>query len=271
MSEKFYRPEKRGDERIGERFQEILKRAIRIALYLLGGIVLCFTGYQGYSSLIEDSSFQVKEVEVKGCRKISESTILSLAKLEGMPNLFRLSLKEVSKRVEAHPWIERVSVRKIFPNKVLIHIEEREPIAILQLEEAFYIDSKGVIFSRVGDQDRYDYPFLTGLNRKMFEKEPAVAEHLIAKALECLTAVDRKGTSPLQGVSEIRMEKIFGIYCFTQTEGVEVKMGWDQFEEKLRRLSLIWADLQKRGITARSIDCSDPRRMVVKKISRKSD
>ncbi len=268
MSEKFYRPEKREGGRIEEGFQELLKKAIRIALYLLGSIVLCFAGYQGYGCLIEDPLFQLKEVEVKGCRKISEGTILSLAKIEGMPNLFRLSLKEISKRVEAHPWVEQVSVRKIFPDKVSIHIEERKPMAILLLEEPFYIDSKGVIFSRVGDRDGYDYPFLTGLNRKMFEKEPAVAEHLIAKALECLTVVDRNGTSPLQGVSEIRMEKIFGIYCFTQTGGLEVRMGWDQFEEKLRRLSLIWADLQKRRITVRSIDCSDPKRMVVKKVPR---
>lgn len=266
MSEKFYRPEKRGDERIGERFQEILKGTIRIALYLLGIIVLCFAGYQWYVYLLEDSSFQVNAVEVRGCRKIPEMTILSLAKIEGMPNLFRLSLKEISNRVEAHPWVERVSLRKIFPDKVLIHVEEREPMAILQLEEPFYIDSKGVIFSRVEDGDGYDYPFLTGLNRKMFEKEPAVVEHLIAKALECLTVVERNGASPLQGISEIRMEKVFGIRCFTQAEGVEVRMGWDQFEEKLRRVSLIWADLQKRGISARSIDCSDSKRIVVKRM-----
>jgi hypothetical protein len=49
---------------------------------------------------------------------------------------------------------------------------------------------------------------------------------------------------------------------------VEVRMGWDHFGEKLRRLSLIWSDLQRRGISVSSIDCNDMKRMVVKKIPR---
>jgi hypothetical protein len=59
------------------------------------------------------------------------------------------------------------------------------------------------------------------------------------------------------------MEKTFGVHCFTQVEGLEVKMGWEDFGEKLKKLSLIWSDLQKRGWAAVSIDCSDARRMVV--------
>jgi hypothetical protein len=43
-------------------------------------------------------------------------------------------------------------------------------------------------------------------------------------------------------------------------------MGWDDFGEKLKKLSLIWSDLQKRGWAAVSIDCSDARRVVVKKV-----
>jgi hypothetical protein len=41
-------------------------------------------------------------------------------------------------------------------------------------------------------------------------------------------------------------------------------MGWEDFEEKLKRLPLIWADLQKRKLSVVSIDCSDLTRMVVK-------
>jgi cell division protein FtsQ len=269
--EKFYRPEKKGDERIGEKFQGVLKRAIRSALYVLILVTLFFAGHQLYVRLLEDSFFRVKEVEIRGCQKIPEKTILSLAKIEGMPNLFTLPLKKISDRIGVHPWVEYVRVRKVFPDKILIHIEERKPMAILQLEELFYIDSKGVIFSRVGDRDKYDFPFLTGLNRQAFDKEPAVAKHLIANALEVLKIVDQEKVSPLKQISEIRMEKNFGIHCFTQAGGVEVKMGWDRYEEKLRRLSLIWSDLQKRGISARAIDCSDLRRMVVQKISHRSN
>jgi len=267
---KFFRPKEKREEG-GERFQGILKKVIRVAFQLLLISFFLFISHRLYLHLLEDPYFQVREVEVKGCRKLAEKTLLSFAKIEGMPNLFTVRLREIAKRLETHPWIEQVKVRKVFPNKISIQIEERKPIAILQLGEPYYIDTKGVIFSPVGDKDEYNYPFLTGLTRQNLEKDPMVTKSLIMKALEFLRIVDKEKVSPLEEISEIHMEKTFGIQCFTQTEGVEVRMGWDQFGEKLKRLSLIWSDLQKRGISVNSIDCSDLKRMVVKKIPQRGN
>lgn len=269
--EKFFRPQKKTEGRIEERFQTILKRVIRMALYLLFLLIVSYSAYQLYTHLLEDSFFQVREVEIRGCQKIPKETLLSLAGIEGRPNLFSLALKEISERVESHPWVDQVRVQKVFPNRILIQIEERKPMAILQLEEPFYIDSNGVIFSRVGDRDEYNFPFLTGLNRKMLDQDPEGTKHLIGKALEFLKIVDQEKIPPLDGVSEIRMGKISGIHCFTLTDGLEVRMGWDHFEEKIKRLYLIWSDLRKRGVPAALIDCNDLKRMVVKKISHPSN
>jgi cell division septal protein FtsQ len=182
-----------------------------------------------------------------------------------MPNLFSVNLKEVVRRLEFHPWIDQVRVRKVFPNKILIQIEEKKPMAIIQLEELYYIDIKGEIFSPVRNGDQYNYPYLTGLTRQGLEKDPAETKGLIMKALELLRMIDQEKVPPLKDISEIHMEKTFGIQCFTKTEGVEVKMGWEDFGDKLRRLFLIWSDLRKRGFSAVSIDCSDLRRIVVQK------
>ena len=202
---------------------------------------------------------------MEGCRKIPKEAFLALIGIEGMPNLFTVKLKEIVERLESHPWVEHVVARKVFPNKILIQVEERKPIAILQLEELYYIDSKGVIFSRVWDRDVYDYPFLTGLTRQVLEKESAEAKNLIKKSLELLRITDQERVPPLGEISEIHMDKTFGIRCFTQAEGLEIRMGWEDFREKLKRVSLIRSDLQKRGISAVSIESSDLKRMVVKK------
>jgi len=261
--EKFFRPKKMREEGGRGRFQDILRKAIRAAFRLLFLFLLLFIGHSVYVHLLEDPIFRVREFEVEGNRKIPEETVLSLAEIEGMPNLFTLRLKEVAKRLESHPWVDQVRVRKVFPNKIAVQIEEREPVAILPLEELYYIDTKGVIFATVGDADAYNYPFLTGLTRQALEKDPVEAKHRITKALEFLRVVDKERVFPPEEISEIHMEKIYGIEYFTKTEGLEVKMGWEQFGEKLRRLSVILSDLQKRGLSAVSIDCSDLKRMVV--------
>ncbi len=265
QEEKFFRPRRKREENGGEKFLGILKKAVRVAFHLLLLSLLFFLGYRVYDRLLEDPMFRVREIEVAGSQNIPRETILSLTDLEGMPNLFTLRLREVVKRLETHPWVEQVQVRKVFPNKIWIQIEERKPIAILQLEELYYIDAKGVIFSPVGDRDRYNYPFLTGLTRQTLERDPAEAKHLIMKALEFLRIVNKEKAFPAEEISEIHMEKAFGIHYFTKTDGVEVRMGWEQFGEKLNRLSVIWSDLRKREMSAVAIDCSDLRRMVVRR------
>jgi cell division septal protein FtsQ len=262
---KFLRPKAKREDKGAEKFLRIVKKAIRVAFQLLLLFFFLFISHWVYARLLGDPYFRVREVEVEGGRKISKETLLSLTVMEGMPNLFSVKLREVVKRLESHPWIEQVRVRKVFPNKILIQIEERKPMAIIQLEELYYIDTKGEIFSPVGDRDEYNYPCLTGLTRRGLEKDPVEAKRLITKALELLRIVSQEKLPPLEEISEIHMEKAFGILCFTRAEGVEVRMGWEDFGEKLKRLSLIWSDLRKRGFSAVSIDCSDLKRMVIRK------
>lgn len=267
QEEKFFRPKQRRETRGGERFQRILKKTIRATSTLLLLSCLLFLGHQVYAHLLENPSFRVRQVEVRGAQKVGQETLLSLASIDGMPNLFTLPLKDVAKRLESHPWIEGVTIRKSFPSKVLIEVKERRPIAIVQMGELYYIDGKGVIFCRAGEGDGYNYPFLTGLNRQALEKDSEESKRLITKALEALLAVEEERGAPFEEVSEIHIEKVSGIHCISKVEGLEVKMGWNDFREKVKRLSLIWTDLQSRGLTVSSIDCSDVNRMVVKKAS----
>ena len=265
---KFFRPKQRREARGGERGQRILRKTIRATSTLLFLSGLLFLGHRVYVHLLENPSFRVRQVEIRGSHKVGQEALFSLAAIEGMPNLFTLRLKEVAKRLESHPWIEGVTIRKAFPSTVLIEVKERKPIAIVQLEELYYMDGKGVIFCRAGDGDGYNYPFLTGLNRQTMEKESEESERLLAKALEVLLVAEQEREAPLVEVSEIHIEKISGIHCISKAEGLEVKMGWDDYPEKLKRLSLIWTDLQSRGLTVHSIDCRDVNRMVVQKAFR---
>jgi len=267
--EKFFRPKGKQNGEGGERFLGILKKAIRISFRLLLLSLFFFIGHWVYVHLLEDPFFRVREIKWEGCRKIKQEALLSLIKIEGMPNLFTIRLKDLAKRLENHPWIDQIQMRKVFPNQILIQVEERKPIAILHLEELYYIDTTGVIFSPVGERDEYNYPFLTGLSRQVLEKDPLEAKRFVMIALELLRITDQEKAPPLEEISEIQMEKNFGIQCYSKVEGVVVRMGWEHFGEKLKRLSIVWKDLQRRGFTPTLIDCSDMRRMVVKKVSRR--
>ncbi len=266
MTEEFLRPKQKREWKAERKILAILKRTLRITWILLFVSCCLLIGHRLYLHLLKDPLFRVREVGIEGYQRVPKETFLSLLTFDGMPNLFTLRLKEVARRLESHPWVDHVKVRKIFPDKIWIEVVERRPMAILQLEELYYIDDKGEIFSPLEDRDRFNFPFLTGLTRETLEKSPEEANRLIMKALELLKMAEREKVSPLEEISEIHMEKTFGVYCFTQGEGMEVKMGWEDFGEKLKKLSLIWSDLKKRGWPVASIDCSDARRVVVRRM-----
>jgi cell division protein FtsQ len=257
----------RTDEKGNERFSRLLKKVLYFSLYLLSVSVVLFLGHRVYVHLSEDPIFRVREVEVAGCTVLTREALLSLARIDGVPNLFTVRLKDIAARLQDHPWIERVMIRKAFPDKIAIQIQERKPIAILQSDDLYYIDAKGVIFSRVGERDRYNYPFLTGLGMRAVEKENDDGNRLVTKALEFLRVVEREDTKAPMELSEVHMEKTSGVHCFTKAEGIEIKMGWDHFGEKLKRLAVVWTDLQRRGVSAVWIDSSDLNRTVVKRAS----
>ncbi len=264
---KFFRREEKkskGDER----FQTLLKKSMRVAFQLLLLSFFLFTGHWVYVHLLEDPCFRVREVEIEGCGKIRPEAIRSLIAIEGMPNLFTVRLEEIARHVETHPWIDHVVVRKVFPNKIRVQIDERKPIAILQLEKLYYIDAKGVVFSPVGEGDGYNFPFLTGLTRQALEKDSESSRDLLMRALELVRLTEKEKVSPIEEISEIHMSRTFGIDCYARANGLEVKMGKDSFHEKMRRLSIVWSDLQKRGLSIMSIDCSDLNRIVVKETHR---
>ena len=262
---RFLRPRRRQEENGGDGFQDILKKILRGSLSLLFLSCSVFLGHGVYAHLLEHPSFRLREVDIQGSRQVSRETLFSLARVEGMPNLFTVPLKDIGRRLESHPWIESVVLEKVFPHKIVIQVVERKPIALVQLEELYYMDAKGVIFSPAGEGAGYNYPVLTGLTRQDLEARLDVTKPLLMKALELLVMANKERTPPLGAISEIKLEKMNGIQCFTKAEGLAVRLGWDQFDEKLKRLSLVWSDVKKRGWSAVSIDCSDLNRMVVKR------
>lgn len=241
--------------------QKVFKGIIKISFQILLGLLILFIMHELYIEIIEDPFFIVKEIDVKGCERLNPAEIISTAKIEWSSNIFKLNLEEMARRLELNPWIEEVSIRKVFPDKILIQIKERHPMAIIQLEDLYYIDSNGVIFSPVGDKDRYNFPILTGFKNKTNQ----LAEDLILKGIEFLKVAEQMKATPLDEISEIHVDRDFGISCISMNEGIEVRIGWGDYEEKLKRLSLIWSDLKKRRISPILIDCADLERFIVKK------
>jgi len=78
------------------------------------------------------SGFAVADVRIKGNQNVSDIDILQEVGLDGWTSLVGLDASDARERIAALPWVESVSVRKIYPATLDVDIVEREPFAIWQ-------------------------------------------------------------------------------------------------------------------------------------------
>src|SRR5262249_20834158 len=77
--------------------------------------------------VLESPYFSVREIQVRGGEKLGGNEIVTMAGLKQGMNIWRIELAMIEQKVAKHPWVRRVLVRREFPRRVVIEIEERVP------------------------------------------------------------------------------------------------------------------------------------------------
>jgi cell division protein FtsQ len=105
----------------------------------------------------------VEVVTVSGAAHMSEPRILAIAGIDSKKSLPFFDVAQARARLEADPLVKQASVRKLYPNRILIEIVERTPYAVWQEEgDVRAIAADGAPIDEVSD-DRYaDLPFVVG-------------------------------------------------------------------------------------------------------------
>jgi len=123
-------------------------------------------------------------------------------------------------------------------------VRERIPVALVKQASNFHLmDGEGNIFKKLGKADEVDLPILTGYRGK--EKEKA---GLLLGVFDLLKKISVSGRyNYLGSISEVHMDEVFGLPLLTDS-GLYLKLGRDDYENKLKHLNVVMADLEKRGL-----------------------
>src|SRR4030066_293368 len=149
-----------------------------------------------------------------------------------------------------------VSVGREFPGRLVIVIQERKPVALLEKGNALYLlDNDGTPFKKLEAGEVNDLPVLTGLIRA-----GRVDEALLKSVLALLTTLaPATDVPPLGVVSEIHGNETVGLSLFTAA-GLCLQLGFDGYETKLKRLTPVMEDLDKKNLKSAFllIDLTEP-------------
>lgn len=85
--------------------------------------------------LAQQPAFVLRSVVVtashseQGLRHVSEADIRQALETGLVTHTFHSSLQPAAQQLAAHPWVRQVTLRRAWPNRLLIRIEEHQPIA----------------------------------------------------------------------------------------------------------------------------------------------
>lgn len=185
--------------------------------------------------IVDSPYFYVREIQVRGGNKVGGSEIVAMAGLRHGMNLWKIKPSVIEKKIAKHPWVRRVLVRREFPRRVVIEVEERKPKAIVAMGRLYYVDSDGIVFKEVGEGESVDFPLLTGLRPEELTTAGPALRSRIQDAIR-LGELMAKDTHVL---SEIHFDSSGRLVLYTTAYPVALRMGSGDWEAKLQRLDRV--------------------------------
>ena len=103
-------------------------------------IILSFFLLPTYNPKVELEFFPIKKIEVSTGKNISKKEITKELSILYETNLMALNIEKINSLINDYEFIENASLKKVYPDKIIIEIKEREIIAIVNKnKDKFFI------------------------------------------------------------------------------------------------------------------------------------
>jgi len=200
----------------------------------------------------------MKAVELAGNEHLTDDELRSISGLRGDESLLSMSSRKVYEKLKESPWIQTASVRKEYPSKLLISIRETEPFALLDMKgKMFIVDDRGRMLEELKDNS---VPFLPVIMSDPYNEKEAFKEAVnLARVIKNMGVLYKK-----QRIEIIAHQPN---QVAANLDGVHVKVGAGEHEDKMARLSGIEEEVRKRQIPVAYIDLRFAKKAIVKPVN----
>lgn len=247
--------------------REIVWLTIKIGAAILVFLVLVSILATFRSYLLRSPRFAIGITEIQGLRHLSESQVLlKLKEIEEQNrNLLSLDLDGLRKSVELLPWVKTAIVRRVWPDRLMIQVTERVPIAFARIDDSTQlVDEDGVLLeSKSGGLPKFDFPVLMGLESG-FESELLARN---GKRLELyrrlMRDLDENGAGLSRDLSEVHLQDAGSVSIVLNDDTVLVHIGADRFQERFRRYLAMSRELKQKYQFLESVDLRFENQVVV--------
>lgn len=138
------------------------KRTTTTFLYISILIIIITVGM---ASFLQSGYFAVEQIKIEGLQQIPENEIQRLATEAIGQNLILLEQDRLKQNVLLHPLVESVEIKKQLPKTLVLHIQERSPVALVVVSRGVVeVDGKGMFLRRREGWPDKSYPMINGIS-----------------------------------------------------------------------------------------------------------
>jgi cell division septal protein FtsQ len=235
------------------------KRLTAVALMT----ALVWGSYALFILVRQTAYFSVRTIEITGHAALSRQDILYYLAIPEHATLFELDLARMGLRLERHPLIERVAVRRQLPDTLHVAVQERVPrLAVVVGDQRVAVDGEGVVLRPIATQDR-DLPQLMLNEQRALAPGMRLRQQSVQRSLDVIQA---HASSPMAGTLRL-------VSCTVDDSGTShwrvapdafvLQVGEGDVASQLRRLPPVVRYLRQHDLAVRSVDVSYRKRVVV--------
>jgi cell division protein FtsQ len=186
-------------------------------------LLFCFVTFS-LLLFLRSSFFAVEEISIKGVDKVPVEDIRAATGIKEGMNIWKISPPVLRNRILLIPRIAGVDVKRELPDKLIITVEEKQPVVMISHHDHFLeLAADGMI---IGLKKTYrgELPLVNGFSRNSIEVGTTISDLPRGEILEVfLKAFQAIPTLP---IAEINLEEPQQIMLYTK-EGMEVWLGND--------------------------------------------
>jgi cell division septal protein FtsQ len=211
--------------------------------WLLGGDQLLRRQVEGLTF------FRVTKIEVSGCTAVAREKVIEASGIVlRHSSLLTIDLAASRDNIAKIPWVARAEVKRDWPGKIVIAIEENAPVALLhgggEGSSLRYLDGAGTAFSEASLDGDIDFPIITGW-AELTDRD--IKDKAMAEILSFLRKVRSNDPHlPAQSLSEVHITPSGGMVLYLVEYPFPIFFGNGNSEKKYSRLIQVLRVLYKK-------------------------
>jgi cell division protein FtsQ len=208
------------------------RRGWRPSRAVLTAVIAVALVYEATTFVFTANALSVSRITVDGNERMSRGEVL--ARLEGLegPNMLTADLETWREKLKTAPWVADATLRRVFPNTVMVVIAERTPMGIGRVHDRLLlVDPQGTIIDEFGpNYATLDLPIIDGLaagGPSLVDGERALLASRVLAGLQQRPELARM-------VSQVDVSDVRDAAVLLKNDPAVLKVGHEKFAERLQ-------------------------------------